>query len=170
MYELNQWMVSNLDIAFEVMNERMFTLQRVKFCFKMVINVSCCCTLIEWNILLHRRHFKPWPSSTNVQKWSSICFRLMLDLVCCVQTNLGTMRLTIAPPWVQRRWSSKRRREGGNGGRRMRRRRRRVEEHFYWYLACVLFLFILILFFLTPNVKAWRTLWSVFHFLTLLFF
>lgn len=114
-------------------------------------------------MLLH--HFKPWPQCTNVQKWSYICFRLVLDLVCCVQIYSGTMRLTIAPPWVQRRWSSKLRREGGNGGRRMRRRRRRrVEENFYWYLACLLFWFTLMLFFLTPNVRAWPTLWSLFSF------
>lgn len=90
---------------------------------------------------------------------SYICFSLVLDIVCCVQTNSGTMRLTIAPPWVQRRWSSKRRREGENGGRRWRRR---VEENFYLYLACLLFSFIIILFFLTPNFKAWRVLWSLF--------
>lgn len=74
-----------------------------------------------------------------------MCFRLMPDLVCCVQIYSGTMRRTIAPPGARRRWSSVRRRVEGGGGRPMRRRRRRrVEEHIYSFLACLLPLSLLI--------------------------
>lgn len=73
-----------------------------------------------------------------------MCFRLMPDLVCCVQIYSGTMRRTIAPPGARRRWSSVRRRVEGGGGRPMRRRRR-VEEHIYSFLACLLPLSLLIL-------------------------
>lgn len=105
-----------------------------------VINVSCC------KVSPHSRHLKHLHWSKSATKADlEMCFRLMPDLVCCVQIYSGTMRRTIAPPGARRRWSSVRRRVEGGGGRPMRRRRRRVEEHIYSFLACLLPLSLLIL-------------------------
>lgn len=88
-----------------------------------------------------------------------MCFRLMPDLVCCVQIYSGTMRRTIVPPGARRRRSSVRRRVEGGGGRPMRRRRRRVEEHIYSFLACLLPLSLLIpLLDSIPSAQLWHFL------------
>jgi len=62
---------------------------------------------------------------THYGKQSSVCVRVMVKVVCHFQIYSGTMRLTIVPPSVRKRWSSKQRREGENGGKQ---RRRRVEN------------------------------------------
>lgn len=104
------------------------------------------CTYWDCKISLHSRHLKHLHRSKSATKADlEMCFRLMPDLVCCVQIYSGTMRRTIAPPGARRRWSSGRRRVEGGGGRPMRRRRRRrVEEHIYSFLACLLPLSLLI--------------------------
>lgn len=90
---------------------------------------------IEWYMCpLKHLHWSKCATKADLE----MCFRLMPDLVCCVQIYSGTMRRTIAPPGARRRWSSVRRRVEGGGGRPMRRRRRRVEEHIYSFLACLL--------------------------------
>lgn len=131
-----------------LLNISMFVLLRIPVRVWMVLNA------IFW--------FKTFALQQNLKKYREAdvgkCFGLMPDLVCCVQTCSGTMRLTIAPLWVRRRWSSKHRRVEGGGGRLMwRRRRRRVEEHFYWFLAWLFPVSILTLLLLSvPQARFWQ--------------